>query len=38
MILNENLRNQYIDKLKFKKSEFDKHEIINKIEHMLDNL
>ncbi|CEN89674.1 glycosyltransferase [Paraclostridium sordellii] len=38
MILNENLRNQYIDKLKCKKSEFDKHEIINKIEHMLDNL
>ncbi|MGL5754009.1 MAG: glycosyltransferase [Paraclostridium sp.] len=38
MILDESLRNKYRDKLKDKKSEFDKHEIINQIEYMIDNL
>lgn len=38
MILDEKLRNEYAETLKCKKSEFDKNEIISKIEYMLDNL
>lgn len=38
MILDEKLRNEYVEALKCKKSEFDKNEIIRKIEYMLDNL
>ena len=38
MIQDEKLRNEYTEILKCKKSEFDKNEIISKIECMLDNL